>query len=301
MSFQDLLNKSTDVSKLVQAGSDTEKKSYKDERQWKPSVDSAGNGYAVIRFLPALEGQELPWARYWDHAFKGPTGQWLIEKSLTSIGQQCPISEMNNKLWNTGRDEDKEIVRQRKRRLHYVSNIYVISDPANPANEGKVFMFTYGKKIFDKIMDVMQPQFPGETPLDPFNLLKGADFKLKIQNVASYRNYDKSEFGPASPLLEGDVPQLEAVYNQMHDLSEFTDPSQYKSYDELQTLLNRVLGEAAPRTVEQQVSLDEVTPQPQPVAAAAPQPSVSAAPPQPAASADEDDTMSYFAKLAQED
>lgn len=301
MSFQDLLNKSSNVSKLVAAAESTngggDKKSYVDERQWKPTVDKAGNGYAVIRFLPALEGKDLPWERYWDHAFKGPTGQWLIEKSLTSIGQQCPISEMNNKLWNSGNEEDKKTVRERKRRLHYVSNIYVVSDPSAPQNEGKVFMFTYGKKIFDKVMDVMQPQFPGETPVDPFHLMNGADFQLKIRNVEGYRNYDKSEFTSSAALLEGDVTKLEAVYNQMHDLSEFTDPDKYKSYDELAARLALVLGEAAPRTTKQTVALDETAEAPAPKVQAAPEP-VSAEAPQ---ASSEDDTMSYFAKLAQQD
>ena len=303
MSFQDLLNKSSNVNKLVaaaeEAGGGQAKKSYVDETQWKPTVDKAGNGYAVIRFLPALEGQELPWARYWDHAFKGPTGQWFIEKSLTSIGQQCPISEMNNKLWNSGNEDDKKIVRERKRRLHYVSNIYVVSDPSAPENEGKVFKFVYGKKIFDKIMDVMQPQFPGETPVDPFHLMQGADFQLKIRNVEGYRNYDKSEFSSATPLLGGDVAQLEAVYNQMHSLAEYTDPDKYKTYDELAARLATVLGEVAPRTVKQEVALDEVAPAPQPKVASAPEPVASTAPS--VASVDEDDTMSYFASLAQQD
>ena len=192
MSYTNMKSNSSDaISKLLaaaeKAGGGTEKKSYGDDREWKPTVDKTGNGYAVIRFLPASVGQDLPWVRYWDHGFKGPTGRWFIEKSLTSIGQTDPVSEMNSQLWNSGRDEDKETARSRKRRLHYVSNIYVVSDPSNPENEGKVFLYQYGKKIFDKIMDVMQPQFEDETPVNPFDFWGGADFKLKIRNVEGYR------------------------------------------------------------------------------------------------------------------
>jgi len=210
MSFSNLKSGRTDISKLVSAaqevsgGGQKTKNKYDDERKWKPTVDDAGNGYAVIRFLPAMEGQELPWERYWDHGFKGPTGQWYIEKSLTSIGQKDPVGELNSRLWNSGNEDDKETARKQKRRLHYVSNILVVSDPSNPSNEGKVFLYEYGKKIFDKLMDVMQPQFPGEEPVNPFDFWTGADFQLKIRNVAGYRNYDKSEFKPQSALFESD-------------------------------------------------------------------------------------------------
>ena len=186
MSYTNMKSNSSDaISKLFaaaeKAGGGTEKKSYGDDREWKPTVDKAGNGYAVLRFLPATEGQDVPWVRYWDHGFKGPTGRWYIENSLTSIGKDDPVSEMNSQLWNSGRDEDKETARARKRRLHYVSNVYVVSDPSNPENEGKVFLYKYGKKIFDKIMDVMQPQFQDEKPVNPFDFWGGADFKLKIR------------------------------------------------------------------------------------------------------------------------
>src|SRR6056300_2043281 len=216
MSFANLKRNRNSVSDLVSAASadngPKDTKSYVDERQWKPTVDKAGNGYAVIRFLPQAEGNELPWVRYWDHGFKGPTGQWYIEKSLTSIGQSDPVSESNSKLWNSGNESDKELARERKRRLHYVSNIYVVSDPSAPQNEGKVFLYTFGKKIFDKIMDLMQPQFPGEDPVNPFDFWKGADFQLKIRNVEGYRNYDKSEFKSPEALKGGDETQLEAIY-----------------------------------------------------------------------------------------
>ena len=297
MSFANLKQNRDQISKLIQAaesaGGKTESKSYADERFWKPTVDQAGNGYAVIRFLPAAEGAELPWVRYWDHGFKGPTGLWYIERSLTSIGQQDPVGELNSKLWNTGLDADKEKARSQKRRLHYVSNIYVVSDPSNPQNEGKVFLYQFGKKIFDKIMDVMQPDFADETPVNPFDLWEGADFKLKIRNVEGYRNYDKSEFSSAGQLAEDD--KLEAIYNQMHDLGEFTDPKNYKTYSELQAKLMRVLGEeanAGTPTLQQEKIINDPAPEPEiksePITAEQ-------------MSGDEEDTLSYFAKLANEE
>jgi len=291
MSFSKLKSDRANIASLLEAAgaADTtkDKKSYKDDRQWKPTVDKAGNGYAVLRFLPA-SSTEVPWVRYWDHGFKGPSGQWFIEKSLTSIGQQDPVSEMNSKLWNTGRDEDKALVRERKRRLHYVSNVYVVSDPSSPQNEGKVFMFIYGKKIFDKVMDVMQPQFPDEKPVNPFDFWEGANFQMKIRQVEGYRNYDKSEFASATPFLDGDETKLEAVYNTMYDLNEFTDPKSYKTYEELRTKLANVLGESVPQTTSENVALDSRTPAPEPKATPAP-------------SQDDDDTLSYFAKLANDE
>lgn len=301
MSFENLKRNRTQISKLVQAaeqagGGSTEQKSYADERLWKPTVDKAGNGYAVLRFLPAGEGSDLPWVRYWDHGFKGPTGQWYIENSLTSIGQPDPVGELNSRLWNSGIDADKDKARAQKRRLHYVVNVLVVEDPSNPQNEGKVMLYKFGKKIFDKLMDVMQPQFADETPVNPFDMWEGANFKLKIRNVDGYRNYDKSEFASVSGLYDGDESKLEAVYNQLHDLSEFTDPKNYKSYDELKAKLMRVLGEdsqlGAP-TMQQEQTMN--TP--------APEPEYKVAEPITAEemSSDDDDTMSYFAKLANED
>ena len=299
MSFENLKRNRDQISKLVQAaeavGGSTETKSYVDERLWKPTVDKAGNGYAVLRFLPATEGAELPWVRYWDHGFKGPTGLWYIENSLTSIGQTDPVGELNSKLWNSGIDTDKEKARTQKRRLHYVTNILVLQDPSAPQNEGKVFLYKFGKKIFDKLMDSMQPEFADESPVNPFDMWEGADFKLKIRNVEGYRNYDKSEFASPSSLYDGDDSRLESVYNQLHNLSEFVDPSNYKTYDELKSKLMRVLGEEANAgvfTVKQEAQINEPvsTPEPQklePVTADQMD--------------DEDDTMSYFAKLANED
>ena len=292
MSFADLKAKANDMSALVGAAgtSTTEKKSYGDDRMWKPTVDKAGNGYAVIRFLPAVEGDDLPWAKYWDHFFQGPTGQWYVEKSLTTISKDDPVSEMNSKLWNTGIEADKDTARKRKRRLHYVSNIYVVSDPENPENEGKVFLYTYGAKIFEKIMDSMQPKFQDESPVNPFDMWKGANFKMKIANVAGYRNYDRSEFANAEA-LNADDTALEGIYNQQHSLNEFTDPSSFKSYSELNLKLTRVLGEEV-KAVEDDAPFNDAPAMSDPVAVAAD--------PIARADSDNDDTMSYFAKLAAE-
>ena len=299
MSFSNLKRNRDQISKLLKAAESnsgsSEKKSYVDDRIWKPTVDHAGNGYSVIRFLPASEGAELPWVRFWDHGFKGPTGLWYIENSLTSIGQADPVGELNSRLWNSGNDADKEKARNQKRRLHYVSNIFVKSDPGNPTNEGKVFIFKFGKKIFDKIMDVMQPQFADEDPINPFDFWEGADFKLKIRNVEGYRNYDKSEFAGQSALSEDDT-KLEDVYNKMYGLKEFVDPTNYKTYDELKEKLNRVLGEdtvsmGAP-TMKQEIQMNEPEMPVQNVTQISETPSSNE-------KEDEDDTMSYFAKLAQ--
>lgn len=301
MSFEALKrNRGTDISQLVKAAEAVgggEKKNYDDDRIWKPTVDKAGNGYAVLRFLPAAEGTELPWARYWDHGFKGPTGLWYIENSLTSIGQPDPVGELNSRLWNSGIEADKETARAQKRRLHYVVNALVVQDPSAPQNEGRVVLYKFGKKIFDKIMDVMQPSFADEKAINPFDFWEGADFKLKIRQVEGYRNYDKSEFASPSSLYDGDESKLEATYNQLHDLSEFTDPKNYKTYDELKAKLARVLGEessmGAP-TMRQESQMN--TP--------APEPEYKVAEPITAEQVnlqDDDDTMSYFAKLAQED
>lgn len=273
----------------------SDKKSYVDERLWKPNVDKAGNGYAVIRFLPAPNGEELPWVRVWNHAFQGPTGQWFIENSLTTLNQKDPVSEYNTQLWNSGVESDKEIARKQKRKLKYYSNIYVVSDPSNPENEGKVFLYSYGKKIFDKLMEAMQPEFPDETPINPFDFWEGANFMLKIRKVDGYWNYDKSDFEKTSQ-LKGSDEELEAIYNKQHSLAEFLAPSNFKSYDELKARLDAVLtgsvttGKTAAQMVEEDTT--DFTPQfkseptPQPVSASADD--------------DEDDAMSYFEKLANE-
>jgi len=210
-----------------------------DERLWKLDVDKAGNGYAVIRFLPAPNGEELPWAKVWSHAFQGPGG-WYIENSLTTLGGKDPVSEYNRILWNSGADEDKEQARKQKRKLTYIANIYVVKDPSNPQNEGKVFLYKFGKKIFDKISAAMQPEFEDEEAIDPFDFWKGANFKLKAKNVAGYRNYDSSEFARPDALLDDD-DELEAIWKKQYSLEEFTRQDQFKSYDELEKRMNAVL------------------------------------------------------------
>jgi hypothetical protein len=219
----------------------TNEKRGDDDRLWKPSVDKAGNGQAVLRFLPAPPGEELPWVRVYDHGFQGPTGKWYIENSLTTINKPDPLGELNSELWNSGIEANKEIARKQKRRLSYISNVLVVKDPSNPENEGKVFLYKYGKKIFDKIKDVMQPTFEDEKPVNPFDLWEGANFKLRIRQVEGYRNYDKSEFDGNTPLDENE-DKLEAIWKQTHSLAAFLDPSNFKSYDELKTKLNTVLG-----------------------------------------------------------
>ena len=211
-----------------------------DNRFWSPTVDKAGNGMAIIRFLPPTEGEDVPFVRMYDHGFQGPTGLWYIENSLTTIGKADPVSEYNSKLWNTGVESDKETVRKQKRRLHFISNIYVIQDQSNPQNEGKVFLFKYGKKIFDKLNETMNPQFEDEQPINPFDLWQGANFKLKIRNVDGYRNYDKSEFDKPKALFEDD-DEIEAVYKQQYSLDEFLKESNFKTYDQLKERLTKTL------------------------------------------------------------
>ena len=271
-----------------------------DERLWKPELDKSGNGYAVIRFLPAPDGEEMPWAKIWSHAFKGPGGQWYIENSLTTIGKDDPVGELNRELWNSGREQDKATARVQKRKLSYYSNIYVVSDPAHPENEGRVFLYKYGKKIFDKLVEAMQPAFADETPLDPFNFWKGADFKVKIRKVDGYWNYDKSEFAAPATLGGFDDADLEAIWKKGYSLSEFEDQKNFKSYEQLQSRLNLVLGKAvrqAPAAVPEE---DE------PVAAPTNwgkevsdfrEKAVAASP----VDTEGEDPLSYFSQLAEED
>lgn len=302
MDLQSLKSRRYDINKLVAAAQDAGgEKTERQERTdiWKPTVDKAGNGYAVIRFLPS--DNPVPWVRYWDHGFKGPTGKWYIEKSLTSLGKKDPLGEYNTKLWNSGNEEDRETVRKQKRRLHYVTNILVVSDPSAPENEGKVFMYQFGKKIFDKIQDLMQPQFPGETPVDPFDLWNGADFQLKIRNVEGYRNYDRSEFKSPSPLFDGDETRLQATLNQLHDINEFVDPANYKDYAQLEIKLNEVLGlTPTASTVKEEVATDTVAEAPEIRSAPAPEYSAAATAEEASDDGDED-AFSYFQKLANAD
>ena len=266
-----------------------------DDRFWQPTVDKAGNGYAVVRFLPPPRGEELPWVRIWNHGFQGPTGKWYIENSLTTIGKPDPVSELNNELWNSGSEANKEIARKQKRRLSYICNVYVVSDPSNPQNEGKVKLFKFGKKIFDKIKDVMQPQFQDEEPLNPFDFWKGADFKIKIRNVEGYRNYDKSEFSSAAALSDDDA-EIEKIWSAEHSLADFMDERHFKSYDELKRKLEQVLNAAgAPAVRAESADLD------MPRAAVKPAPAARPAPKAEADFDEDDESLSYFAKLAADD
>jgi len=271
-----------------------------DDRFWKPTVDKAGNGQAVLRFLPAPAGEELPWVRVWDHGFQGPSGKWYIENSLTTLNKPDPVGELNSELWNSGIESNKEIARKQKRRLSYISNVLVVRDPANPENEGKVFLYKFGKKIFDKIKDVMQPTFEDEKPVNPFDLWEGANFKLRIRQVDGYRNYDKSEFDGATPLDENE-DKLEEIWGKTHSLAAFLDPSNFKSYDELKQKLNTVLsGVSRVATAEKSNPLDaedELFVETKMKSAPAASKASDAVPWK---EDSDDDTMSYFSSLADE-
>jgi len=244
MSFADMKKKRGDKlqSLLKETAKINQPAGYQndDDRFWRPELDKSGNGMALVRFLPAPDGEDLPWARSWNHGFQGPGG-WYIENSLTTLGQKDPVSEYNSQLWNSGIEANKEIARKQKRRLTYVSNVLVIKDPANPQNEGQVRLYKYGKKIWDKINDQMNPEFEDETPLNPFDLWEGANFKLKIRKVDGFSNYDKSEFEASTPVNDEDS-KMEELWKTEHSLSEFTDAKNFKTYSELKEKLDRVLG-----------------------------------------------------------
>ena len=307
MGFKDM--KSASGSNYQSLASEMDKmakksESYKDDRMWKADTDKTGNGYAEIRFLPAPDGEDLPWARIWNHGFRGPGG-WYIENSLTTIGLKDPVSEMNSQLWASGSDDDKKIARDRKRKLSYISNILVVSDPKNPQNEGKVFLFRYGKKIFEKIQEAMNPQFQDEKPMNPFDFWNGATFKLKIRQVEGYTNYDRSEFSAPSAVLGGDDAALEKLWKKQYSLKEFTDPKSFKTYEELKTRLRDVLGdnirastsENAYKGGAEKASFDDEDVAPV-VKKAAPQ---SKKPVKESTDDDTEDALSYFEKLASED
>lgn len=290
--FASLKRSSGNLEKLAKAIEqlNTAESPSKEDNFWKPEVDKAGNGYAVIRFLPqpAIDGDDaLPWVKVFNHGFQGPGG-WYIENSLTTLGQKDPVSEYNTQLWNSGVEANKEIARKQKRRLSYISNVYIVEDPKNPENEGKVFLYKYGKKIFDKINEAMNPQFEDEKAVNPFDLWAGANFKLKIRKVEGYQNYDKSEFESASVLGDFDDDRLESIWKSEHSLKEFLAPENFKSYDELKAKLDKVLG------------LSGQSPQPKTTVEQA-----KAAPARKAASvdvdSDDEDDLSYFSKLAEED
>jgi hypothetical protein len=266
-SFSDFKKRSKnsveDLSKKLE--SLNTKDNYKDDRFWKPGLDASKNGYAVIRFLPPVEGEDLPFVKLYSHAFQGKGG-WFIENCRTTLGEKCPICEANTELWNSGLEEDKDIARKRKRKLNYISNVLVISDPANSENEGNVFLFKYGTKIFEKIQALMSPEFKDEVPVDPFNFWNGADFKLKIRNVGGYVNYDRSEFAAPAPLMGGDDKKLELLWKKQYALKEFINPSSFKSYEELKERFKKTVGddireqfdEATVRTVEDDSTVEQV-------------------------------------------
>ena len=268
--------------------------SNEDNRFWTPSVDKAGNGYAVIRFLPEPKGEDLPWVRVFSHGFQGPAGKWYIENSLTTFNEKDPVSEYNSTLWNNGTEAGKEQARKQKRRLSYIANIYVVKDPANPENEGQVRLYKFGKKIFDKLNEKMNPEFEDETATNPFDFWEGADLKLKIRNVEGYRNYDKSEFAEVSPLLDGDDAKLETVYDSMFSLQEFLDRKHFKTYAELQAKLDMVLGLAGATATTPSVMSAEENVVEMPVQKEASAPKIES-------SDSDDENLSFFEKLAEED
>lgn len=275
-----------------------DKKSYAkdDTNYWKPEVDKAGNGFAVIRFLPAPQGEDVPFVQMFDHGFQGPTGKWYIENSLTTIGGKDPVSELNSQLWNSTKDDDhpnRQQARKQKRRLSYIANVYVVKDPAHPENEGKVFLYKFGKKIWDKIQAVMYPEFEGDEAVNPFDLWEGANFRLKIRQVAGYRNYDQSQFDPKTPLLDDDA-KLESVWASEHSLKKIVDPSNFKSYDELKKHLDMVLG-AGGVAGATAADTDEEVAEYVPRAKAA---EAQSAPVADTPASDEDDDLDFFRKLA---
>ena len=295
MDFESLKTSSSGFDKLTKAleenlnPEDSKKQNkYQDERLWKPELDKTGNGYAVLRFLPATSGEDMPWVRLWSHAFQGPGG-WYIENSLTTLGHKDPVSEENTRLWNTGVESDKGIARNRKRKLSYYSNVLIVSDPAHPENEGQVKLFKFGKKIFDKITEAMQPEFDDETPINPFDFWKGANFKLKIRKVDGFWNYDKSEFEGVSAIADND-DNIKAIWEKQYPLKPFLDASNFKSYEELKEKLNRVItGTKSTDTVEN-VDLPSTS-----TATVQSKDSASTA-----SASDSDDTLDYFSKLAEE-
>ena len=281
------------------ANPSSETKSYTDDRFWKLEGDKAGNGTATIRFLPRVEGDELPWVRIFSHGFQGPTGKWYIENSLTTLGEQDPVSELNTTLWNSGVEANKKIAQNQKRRLSYIANVLIVSDPKHPENEGKVVLFKFGKKIFDKIMDKARPTFEDEKPVNVFDFWEGANFKLRMRKKDGYTNYDESAF--MEPSAVGDDDEIVRIASKQYKLSEFTDRKNFKSYEELKKKLDEVLsgnGFNAKSAAELADDEPEVRAAPEPKSAPAFTPKAAS---KPAPMDDDDDVMSYFEKIAQED
>jgi hypothetical protein len=286
----------------MESASPTEgaKKSYSDDRYWKPELDKTGNGFAVVRFLPTPQNEEMPWVSYFDHGFQGPGG-WYIEKSLTTLNKKDPVSEYNTQLWNTGIEANKEIARKQKRRLHYVSNVYVVSDPKNPDNEGKVFLYKYGKKIFEQLKEAISPAFEDEAAINPFDLREGANFKIKIRKVDGYWNYDKSEFDSIAPLFE-DEDKLNETFSSAYSLTDIIAPSEFKTYEELKEKLDRVLGltgSVSTSTAESVAEdLEEVPWSNVNTESVADEPVIASA--ESTSPSEDEDAMDYFKKLAQD-
>jgi hypothetical protein len=278
------------------ANPQSEQKSFTDDRFWRLEGDKAGNGTATLRFLPRVEGDELPWVRIFSHGFQGPTGKWYIENSLTTLGENDPVGELNTTLWNSGSEANKEIARKQKRRLSFTANVLVVSDPKHPENEGKVFLWKFGKKIFDKIMDKARPTFEDEKPVNVFDFWEGANFKLRMRKKDGYANYDESAFMEPAAIASDDESILH-IANSQHKLSEFTDRKNFKSYDELKKKLNEVLsGDSFASKSAAQIAEDEDRP-----VAQAPKIASKPAPKMPEVNEDDDDVMSYFEKIAKED
>jgi len=301
MSFADLKKQSrlgNLTAKLVKEVDKMNKgTSMGDDRLWKIERDKSGNGYAVIRFLPAPEGEENPYVQVWSHAFQGPGG-WYIENSLTTLGQKDPLGELNTQMWATGNRSDQETVRKRKRKLSYYSNIYVVKDPANPQNEGKVFLFKYGKKIFEKISSALKPEFEDESPMDAFDLWTGGNFKLKVRMADGYPNYDKSEFEPSGVLENYDDEDLERIWKKCYSLQEFVSPDNFKSYDQLKARLDAVLGakKVESRRVDEEVESEDEDRYDPRERVAPRQESVTTS----SLNEDDDDHLAFFQKLAEE-
>lgn len=280
-----------EVEKLAHTGYE------KDARYWQPTVDKAGNGYAVIRFLPAPQGEDVPWVQLWTHGFKATSGsgKWYIENSLTTLGLPDPVSDLNSELWNTGLDSNKAIARAQKRKLNYISNVLVVEDPGNPENEGKVFLFKYGKKLFDKVKEAMTPEFKDEKSINPFDVDAGANLKLKIRNVDGFRNYDKSEFESPAPLAGTDA-KIETIWLKAYSLAEVVDRKNFKSYEDLKKRLDSVLQGSGRPTGTAKEQKSEADPEPKSEEA---KESKSAPEPEPKkVDVEEDEGIDYFQKLA---
>jgi len=306
MSFKDLKKKSLDISKLTQELEKMNKggaESYKDVRFWRPELDKAQNGFAVIRFLPPVQNEDVPWVRTFNHGFKG-SGGWFIENCPTTIGKKCPICEANSELWNSGSDSNKKIASDRKRKLTYIANILVVQDPKHPENEGKTFLFKFGKKIFDMIMGKLQPESNEYDPVEPLNVFdfwKGANFKLRVRSVAGYVNYDKSEFDAPTALLGGDDAKLEELWNKQHSLKAFTDPAEFKSYEELKSKFDSVNKGSATKTASaEEEEIEDDVPVVKTVKAK-PAPKIPEKKPAYDEDAEEENALSYFEKLANEE